>query len=244
MRNSEGDCDYVPDTPLLAQHQNVIVLTYYRRPNPSVLFLRRCLLFTTVILLLSAAIYFLFPSDPSLKLARIRLNHIRVNSFPKLTLDVSFSLTVKVRNRDFFSLDYSSLNVAVGYRGRVLALVRSRGGKVRARTTSYISATLDLDGLEVIHDVLYLIEDLARGIIPFDTETMIEGEVGLLFFKIPIKGRVACEVYVSTTNKKIVHQDCYPEVRNTFLNNLEICLYYRSEWATNAFIVLCNCMVG
>uniref|UniRef100_A0A2P2JG59 Uncharacterized protein LOC105637702 n=2 Tax=Rhizophora mucronata TaxID=61149 RepID=A0A2P2JG59_RHIMU len=208
--------DSVPYAYLPSQPQNVIVLTYSRPPNRSFIFFRRCLYFTTAILLLSAAAYFLFPSDPDIQLSRIQFNHVRVNSSPRLTLDLSFSLTIKIRNRDFFSLDYDSLDVAVGYRGRELGLVKSQGGKVRARTSSYVEATLDLDGLEVIYDALYLIEDLARGVIPFDTETLIKGEVGLLFFKVPIKGRVSCEVSVNTINQTIVHQDCYSEVRNSF----------------------------
>ncbi|KAJ9167801.1 hypothetical protein P3X46_019394 [Hevea brasiliensis] len=192
--------------------QNVIVLSWYHPPpNPSLVFLRRCIFFTFAIFLLSAAAFFLYPSDPTLQVARIRLNHVRVNSPPKLTLDLSFSLVIRIRNRDFFSLDYSSLDVSVGYRGRELGLVRSQGGKIRARGYSYVNAFLDLNGLEIIHDVFYLIEDLARGVIPFDTSTKVHGELGLLFFKIPIKARVSCEVYVNTDNQTIVRQDCYPE---------------------------------
>lgn len=77
--------------------------------------------------------------------------------------------------------------VSVGYRGRELGFVSSQGGKVRARGSSYVNATLDLNGLEVIHDVFYLIEDLARGVIPFDSDSTVKGKLGLLFFKIPIK---------------------------------------------------------
>ncbi|CAK7334944.1 unnamed protein product [Dovyalis caffra] len=188
--------------------QNVIVLSYYHPRNH---FINRCLLFTTAFFLLSATVYFLYPSDPAIQLSRIRLNHIRVKSSPELTLDVSFSLAIKVRNRDFFSLDYDSLGVSVGYRGRELGFVNSKGGKIRARRSSYVNATLDLNGLEVIHDVFYLIQDLARGVIPFDTETQVKGDLGLLFFKIPIKGRVSCQVFVNTNNQTIEHQDCYPE---------------------------------
>ncbi|XP_058002021.1 uncharacterized protein LOC110654089 [Hevea brasiliensis] len=175
----------VPSHPV---PQNVIVLSYYRPPpNPSLVFLRRCILFASAILLLSAAVFFLYPSDPTLQVARIRLNHIRVNSFPKLTLDLSFSIVIRVRNSDFFSLEYDSLDVSVGYRGRELGIVNSQGGKLRVRGSSYVNATLDLNGLQIIHDVFYLIEDLARGVIPLDTDTKINGELGLLFFKIPIK---------------------------------------------------------
>ncbi|KAL5771252.1 hypothetical protein ACOSP7_015406 [Xanthoceras sorbifolium] len=196
--------------PPLLPPQNVIVLPLYHRPNRH-RFIRRCLSVTAAIVLFSCLIFLVYPSDPSLQLARIRLNHIRVKSSPKLTLDLSFSLTVKVHNRDFFSLDYNSLDVSVGYRGRELGLVTSNGGRVRARGSSYVDATLELDGLEVINDVIYLIEDLTRGLIPFDTNTRVKGQLGLFFFKIPLKARVSCEVYVNTKNQTIVRQDCYPE---------------------------------
>ncbi|OAY27323.1 uncharacterized protein LOC110602933 [Manihot esculenta] len=192
--------------------QNVIVLTHYHPPpNPSLLFLRRCIFFTFAILLLSAAVFFFYPSDPTLQITRIRLNHVRVNSSPTLTIDLSFSLILRVRNRDFFSLDYNSLDVSVGYRGRELGLVSSHGGKLRARGSSYVNASLDLDGLEIINDVFFLIEDLARGVIPFDTDTNVNGELGLFFFKIPIEAIVSCEVLVNINNQTIVQQDCYPE---------------------------------
>lgn len=57
---------------------------------------------------------------------------------------------------------------------------------MRARGSSYVNASLELNGLEVIHDVIYLIEDLIRGVIPFDTVTMVKGELGVLFFEIPL----------------------------------------------------------
>ncbi|KAG7984313.1 hypothetical protein I3843_04G153800 [Carya illinoinensis] len=201
--------------------QHVVVLPLYR-PPPSLRCIRRYLAVATVLFLLSLAVFLLYPSDPTIKLARVRLNHVRVKSSHGLSLDrvksshglsldLSFSLTIKVYNRDFFSLDYNSLVVSVGYRGRELGFVSSQGGRVRARASSYVNATLDLNGYEVIHDAFYLIEDLARGVIPFDTDTEVNGVLGLFFFQIPLKARVSCEVYVNSNNQTIVRQDCYPE---------------------------------
>ncbi|KAF5748599.1 hypothetical protein HS088_TW04G00557 [Tripterygium wilfordii] len=204
-QDSSSTVYYVP------LHPNVVVLSYYHRTPPCLLYLRRCVTFTVSVLLLSLLVFFLYPSDPSIKVVRLQLNHIRVNSSPKITLDLSFSLTIKVRNKNLFSLDYDSLLVSVGYRGRELGFARSQGGKLRARGSSYIDATLDLDGLEVVHDVFSLIGDLTRGVIPFETDTEVKGKLGLLLFNIPIQGRISCEVYVNTSNQTIVHQDCYPE---------------------------------
>lgn len=173
-------------TPIPAE--NVVVLPLFHRPNRHrYSFLRRCLYSAAFVIVLACLIFLLYPSDPTLQLARIRVNHIRVNTLPRPTLDLSFFLTIKVRNRDFFSLNYDSLAVLVGYRGRELGLATSEGGKVRARGSSYINATLELDGLEIIHDAFYLIEDLTKGVIPFDTDTEVKGQLGLLFFEIPLK---------------------------------------------------------
>lgn len=82
---------------------------------------------------------------------------------------------------------------------------------MRARRSSYVNATIDVDGLEVVHDVFYLLEDLAKGSIPFETDTEVKGKLGLFFFKVPLEAKVACEVFVNTNNQTIVRQDCYPE---------------------------------
>ncbi|KAG6723699.1 hypothetical protein I3842_03G221200 [Carya illinoinensis] len=196
--------------PPIPTTQNVVVLPIYQ-PPPSRHRSRHYLVYATATILLFLTIFLLYPSDPTIQLALVRLNSVRVNSSPGLTLDLSFSLTVKVYNRNFFSLDYNSLVVAVGYRGRELGFVSSQGGRVGARSPSYVNATVDLNGFEVIHDVFYLLQDLARGVIPFDTDTEVNGAIGLLFFKIPLKARVSCEVHVNTNDQTIVHQDCYPE---------------------------------
>lgn len=100
-----------------------------------------------------------------------------------MTLD----LTVKVRNRDFYSLDYDSLLVAIGYRGKRLGFVTSGGGHVESRGSSYVNATLEMDGVEVLSDAILLVEDLAKGAITFDTVSEMSGRIGLYLFDLPIK---------------------------------------------------------
>ncbi|KAK7314484.1 hypothetical protein VNO77_33009 [Canavalia gladiata] len=194
--------------------QNVVVLLPSYR-SPSLRRRRRCILYSAalfIFFLLVAAVFIFYPSDPEIRLVRIRLNHIGIRTSPRPILDLSFSITVKVRNRDFLSLSYDSLSVSVGYRGRQLGFVTSSAaGRIRARSSSYVDATLTVNGFEVIYDAFYLLQDIARGVIPFDTDTRVEGNLGLLFFNIPLKATVSCEVYVNINQQTIVRQNCYPE---------------------------------
>ncbi|RDX89768.1 hypothetical protein CR513_28464, partial [Mucuna pruriens] len=196
---------------LQAKPQNVVVLLHSHRPR----YQSRCILYFAalfLVFLLAGATFFLYPSDPEIRLTRIRLHRIGFRTKPRPILDLSFTLTVKVRNRDFFSLSYDALAVSVGYRGRQIGFVTSAGGgRVRARASSYVDATLTVDGFEVVYDAIYLLEDIAKGVIPFDTDTRVEGKLGLFFFNVPLKATVSCEVYVDVNRQTIVHQDCYPK---------------------------------
>lgn len=161
--------------------------------------------------LVGSVVFFLWPSDPELRIVRLRLERIRVSTSPSVSLNVSMGLEVRVWNKDFLSLDYDSIVASIGYRGGRLGSVTSDGGHVRARGLSYVDAELDLDGIEVINDVFYLIEDLVRGSIPFDTITEVKGKLHFFFFDIPIQGRISCSVHVNAQNQTVVRQDCYPE---------------------------------
>lgn len=110
-----------------------------------------------------------------------------------------------------YSLDYDSLRVAIGYRGEKLGFMNSAGGHVKARGSSYVNATLRLDAVEVLTSALFLIEDLARGSMTFDTESEISGTLGLFFMELPLETKVSCEVVVNTRNQTITRQNCYPD---------------------------------
>lgn len=101
--------------------------------------------------------------------------------------------------------------ISVAYRGKQIGHVVSDYGRIKARASSYVNATLELTDVCVFSDLIPLIEDLTRGSITFDTVTQIGGELGLFLFDIPIKGKVSCEIVVDTRNETITHQNCYPE---------------------------------
>ncbi|KAG8388330.1 hypothetical protein BUALT_Bualt02G0114500 [Buddleja alternifolia] len=193
--------------------QYVVVLPPYpnrHRYRQSLSF--RLICSATAVLFLLAAAYLLWPSDPELSIARLSLDRLHFHARPKISLDVALDLTIKVRNKDFYSIDYDSLLVGIAYKGEELGFMTSDGGRIKARGSSYVNAALNLDGVEILSDVILLLEDLVRGEITFDTVSEISGKIGLFFFDIPIKAKVSCEVIVNTRNQTITRQSCYPKV--------------------------------
>ncbi|XP_051119045.1 uncharacterized protein LOC127243194 [Andrographis paniculata] len=172
---------------------------------------RRVTGFSIVFLLLGAAGYVLWPSDPELSIVRVSLDRFNFRISPRISLDVALDVTIRVWNKDFYSIEYDTLVVAIGYRGEKLGQMTSNGGRIRARGNSYVNGTVRLDGIEVFGDAIFLLEDLSKGAIPFDTVSEINGKLGLFFFNVPLKAKISCEIIVSTSNQTITHQNCYPK---------------------------------
>ncbi|XP_015867462.2 uncharacterized protein LOC107404961 [Ziziphus jujuba] len=196
-----------PYTPLPSDHQNYVVLPIYYPSS------RRRLrsISAFCLVLFAATVFVLWPSEPDLKIVRMHLNRIHIHTTPHVSIDVSILLTLKVRNADVYSMEYRALEVTVGYRGKVLGHVRSDNGRVRARGASYVDAEMDLYGVELFSDVVFLLEDLAKGTVPFTAVTEVQGQLGFLFFYFPLQAKVSCEVSVNTVNQTIVRQNCYHE---------------------------------
>ncbi|XP_071691975.1 uncharacterized protein [Rutidosis leptorrhynchoides] len=198
----------LPSTPQQPP-QYYVVLPFYS-PTGYRRICRRYLSYATTLLLLAAALFFLWPSDPYLKVVNLSLDRFKINASPKISLDIVLGVRIKIRNPDVYSLNYKSLNVSVDYRGEQLGFVTSDGGKVKAFGTSYIDATLVLNGSEVISEAFHLIEDLLKGSIPFTTTSEIRGSLGILLFNLPISAKLSCEVVMNTHNSTIERQSCYP----------------------------------
>lgn len=206
-----SESTYRPQPP-----QYVVVLPPHLPPYRQRLLRKSCLpsLFcaaVTVLFIVGVA-YLLWPSDPDLSIVRLKLDRLHFHTRPQISLDITLDLTVKVRNKDFYSIDYDSLLVSVEYRGRTLGSMTSDGGYIRGRGSSYVNATLDLDGVEMLNDVILFLEDLAKGSITFDTVSEISGKLKLLFISLPIKTKRSCEIVVDTHNQTITRQNCYLEV--------------------------------
>lgn len=81
----------------------------------------------------------------------------------------------------------------------------SKGGHLVARGVSYVDAELHLDGIRVLNDVFYLIEDLARGSIPLDTVTEIEGQLHLFSLDVPIQVCISSPIDYSLFLLPLIH---------------------------------------
>ncbi|KAK1414275.1 hypothetical protein QVD17_30019 [Tagetes erecta] len=201
----------LPSTPQQQQQQPdfYVILPYYsghRRRRHSC---RPYISFTISILLIFLSLYFLFPSDPNIKLTNLHLNSLKINSSP-ISIDFVLSARIKVRNPDVYSLHYKSVNVSVEYRGEHLGFVTSDYGTVKAFGASYVDAMIVLNGAEVVTQAVFLVADLIRGSIPFTTSSEISGSLGVLFFDLPISAKLSCEVVMNIHNQTIERQDCYP----------------------------------
>ncbi|GAB2269420.1 hypothetical protein Dimus_004337 [Dionaea muscipula] len=219
--------DYTPipqSLPHQPPPQNYIILPFFYPTSTPRRHRRRYrgIIFAAIsLILLSISVYILWPSDPELKISRLSLHRVSVQTHPRISIDVSLNATVRVRNRALYSMDYERLEVALGYRGEKLGHVTSTGGHVSSRGSSYVDAVVEFDGVEVLFDWIYLVEDLAKGMIPFDTVTQLTGRLGFFHFQLPIQGKISCEIDVNTRNQTIIHQNCYPE---SCSKEKEVCL--------------------
>ncbi|AES68023.2 late embryogenesis abundant protein [Medicago truncatula] len=155
--------------------------------------------------------YIFYPSDPYLKIVRLKLKKIKVHRVPHITVDISMLFTLRVQNVDVYSMDFGAVDVAVSYRGKPLGHVTSKNGHVRAMGSSFVDADAEFSGIGVLPEIVLLLEDLAKGMVPFDTVSQVRGKMGILFFYFPIKAKLSCAVLVSTINQTIIRQHCLYE---------------------------------
>ena len=144
-------------------------------------------------ILASLSIFLLWPSNPEIRLSRMKLRSLSITTKHKGTLvalNVAMDLKIRVHNRAFLSLDYDNVTVAVEYRGRRLGSVAAGGGAVEARGVSFVAARLELNGVRVLEDAIFLVEDLVKGKIPLDTVTIVNGDLRVRSLQVPIQVRM------------------------------------------------------
>ncbi|CAH2036484.1 unnamed protein product [Thlaspi arvense] len=187
----EEDPEATPSSPeykpLLASshdpNDDVLISNYSKNAR------RRFIVSIFLISFASILIYIFWPSDPRIKIVRVKISHVHVHRRPVPSIDMTMLVTLKVSNADVYSFDFTALDVAIDYRGKTLGHVNSDGGHVRAMGSSYLEAETELDGVTVFSDVIHLINDLAKGSVEFDTVTETNGKLGVLFFRFALKVR-------------------------------------------------------
>ncbi|GMI91834.1 hypothetical protein HRI_002852700 [Hibiscus trionum] len=139
---------YYAALPPQPPDENYVVLPYYS-PGGRLRWCgsRRLCTGTASLVLLATLVYIFWPSDPDVKIVRMHVNHMQIHTIPIISLDISLLITLKVRNSDVYSMDFTGLDVAVGYRGKMLGNVTSKNGHVKAMGSSYVEARLELNGL-------------------------------------------------------------------------------------------------
>lgn len=177
--------DYQP-LPSSSHDQNDAVLI---SSHSSFTSRRRFIISIFLISFASILIYIFWPSDPRIKIVRVKISHVHVHRRPVPSIDMTLLVTLKVSNADVYSFDFTDLDVTIDYRGKTLGHVSSDGGHVTAFGSSYLDAEAELDGVTVFPDVIHLIHDLAKGSVEFDTVTETNGNLGVWFFRFPLKVR-------------------------------------------------------
>ncbi|XP_056698845.1 uncharacterized protein [Spinacia oleracea] len=205
-----------PHPRLEARPGNYVVLHLpFNRPSWDPPLRKKLFKTTLTILALTTAAFLLWPSNPDVKIVRMRTRHVRIHTHPRIAVDVSLDATVMVSNKAVYSMDYKGLYVAIGYRGKELGHVMSGGGHVRAKGLSYVETRVEFVRVEVVRELIYLVEDLAKGFIKFDTLTQVDGSFGLSFFQVPLKAKISCEIVVNLKQQTVTSQNCYPELQET-----------------------------
>ncbi|CAN1163142.1 hypothetical protein LINPERPRIM_LOCUS32506, partial [Linum perenne] len=158
----------------------------------------------TLLLLASLTTYAFWSSDPTLTIVRLRLTKVKIRTFPILNIDIKMNVTVEVQNADVYAAELRKTDVEAMYRGETIGVVRSmKGSVIRAYTTSYLEAEMNLNRIGVIANELLLIRDLKTVEAPFGMVVEVAGKFGFLCFRFPLKARISCEVMLKTREGKV-----------------------------------------
>ncbi|KAI5082624.1 hypothetical protein GOP47_0002367 [Adiantum capillus-veneris] len=169
------------------------------------------------ILLLSLASvvsFFVWPRTLEITVTDITLRNIHFNVkkgdslIPQVFLDLSLDVRLRARNPNFFGVTYENVTVSILFEGDEIAQVESYGAKLDALSTSYADATLELHSYCIASNVLKLLADVANKALPLQTITMCRGNINLYILKLPLEGKVTCNLVVNPQDQLIISQDC------------------------------------
>jgi hypothetical protein len=175
-------------------------------------------LVSLILVLLAGSIFtagFVFwPTPPEVEVKDWKLNGISIDTkntgsiLPSVYLNVSLDVLVEIANPNHAGLVYDNVTVRIEYRGDEIGQVQSEGSRIMARSTANHTATVELEGNEIIGNAKQLIADYASGKMPLRTYTSVDGNLQLWFVKPLLKVTVACDLVVNPMNKTILSQEC------------------------------------
>eukprot|EP00246_Nothoceros_aenigmaticus_P015462 TRINITY_DN642_c0_g1_i1.p1 TRINITY_DN642_c0_g1~~TRINITY_DN642_c0_g1_i1.p1 ORF type:complete len:216 (-),score=42.88 TRINITY_DN642_c0_g1_i1:864-1511(-) len=168
-----------------------------------------------VALFLGGIVFLLWPSTPEVEVKEITLDGISISQdddsssiIPSFSLDVSLELVLEIKNENVYGLTYDNILVHIFYRGDEIAQVESDGGSVGARSVTNATATLELEGKQILDNFGDLWSDVSNRSVPLVAVAELKGNLELLFFRPYIEVNSTCELVVDPEEKVITSQEC------------------------------------
>lgn len=189
----------------LAENGNYDLPAYPRRrrlcssPWPIVVVAGVLVLLTVSII---TAGFVFWPTQPDVEVKKWKLNGISIDTketesiLPSVQLNVSLDMVVEIANPNYAGMVYDDVTVRIVYRGDEVGQVQSEGSRIKARSTANHTATVELEGNEIIDNAKQLVQDYANGKMPLTTYTTFDGSLQLWFVKPLLKVRTCSLLYI------------------------------------------------
>jgi hypothetical protein len=86
--------------------------------------------------------------------------------------------------------------------------VQSERVSIKAQSTVNFTATVDLEGHEILDKAKELWIDVSKGELPLTTLTTVDGAVQFLFIKPHVQVALACNLVVDPKEQVLLSEDC------------------------------------
>ncbi|KAH7295695.1 hypothetical protein KP509_27G061100 [Ceratopteris richardii] len=134
--------------------------------------------------------FFFWPRGFDVDLEDISLGDVDFDvDLDGISLNITLDLELQADNSNFFGISYDNVALSLYYDEDLIGTVESSGGQIGARRKSSFNVSLSLSGDGLISNVITFIEDLANGSIPLRTAATFDGDIDILFFRIPLEKR-------------------------------------------------------
>jgi hypothetical protein len=146
---------------------------------------------------ISGAVYVLWPMSPEIEIKNWKLNGVSIGGkqgsgsvVPTVQLNVSLDLLIQMHNPNYVGGMYDLLTVQICYRGVEVGVVQSERVSIKPQSTVNFTATVDLEGHEILEKAKELWIDVSKGELPLTTLTTVDGAVQFLFIKPHVQVRI------------------------------------------------------